>query len=236
MDRFVIRPNGPLEGTVFAGGAKNSALKLMAACLLAEGEHRLHNVPHILDVQIMSEMLEALGVRVRRDGDVLVVDVPPTEGLVPEAPYELVERMRASIVVLGPLLGRCGNARLSMPGGDDFGSRPINFHVDGLRDMGTDVRDPARRHRGHRATVSDRPRLLGTRLMLDYPSHTATDNLMMAAVLAKGTTVIENAAREPEVCDLADYLNAMGARVRGAGTSRVEITGVAGARAGRAHG
>jgi UDP-N-acetylglucosamine 1-carboxyvinyltransferase len=146
--------------------------------------------------------------------------------VVPEAPYELVEKMRASIVVLGPLLARCGHARLSMPGGDDFGSRPINFHVDGLREMGTEF---VTRHGFIEGTVtpmSDRRRLVGTRLVLDYPSHTTTDNLMMAAALAKGTTVIENAAREPEVCDLADFLNAMGARVAGAGTSRLEITGV----------
>ena len=137
VDRLVIRPNGPLSGAVRVGGAKNSALKLMAACLLAEGRHRLRNVPDIVDVQIMTEMLSALGVSVVREGDVLVVDVPPADELSPEAPYELVDKMRASVVVLGPLLARCGHARLSMPGGDDFGSRPINFHVNGLAGMGT---------------------------------------------------------------------------------------------------
>jgi UDP-N-acetylglucosamine 1-carboxyvinyltransferase len=226
VDRLVIRPNGPLAGTVRAGGAKNSVLKLMAACLLAEGRHELRNVPDIVDVQIMTDMLQALGVRVTRRGSVLVVDVPATDRLSPEAPYELVDKMRASVVVLGPLLARCGNARLSMPGGDDFGSRPINFHVNGLADMGTQF---ATRHGFIEGTVESAaagPRLVGTRIVLDYPSHTTTDNLMMAATLAKGTTVIENAAREPEVCDLADYLNAMGASVRGAGTSRIEITGV----------
>ncbi len=226
MDRLVIRPNGPLAGTVRAGGAKNSALKLMAACLLAEGRHELRNVPHIVDVQIMADMLSALGVSVAREGDLLVVDVPSADRLSPEAPYELVDKMRASIVVLGPLLARCGNARLSMPGGDDFGSRPINFHVNGLADMGTHF---VTRHGFIEGTVESGgagPRLVGTRIVLDYPSHTTTDNLMMAATLAKGTTVIENAAREPEVCDLADYLNAMGASVSGAGTSRLEITGV----------
>jgi len=225
VDRLVIRPNGPLRGTARAGGAKNSALKLMAACLLAEGRHELHNVPRIVDVQIMAEMLEALGVSVRRDGETLVIDVPDADGLSPVAPYELVEKMRASIVVLGPLLARCGHARLSMPGGDDFGSRPINFHVNGLADMGTNF---VTRHgfiEGTVETTADRRRLVGTRIVLDYPSHTTTDNLMMAATLAKGTTVIDNAAREPEVCDLADYLNAMGSSVQGAGTSRLEITG-----------
>ena len=226
MDRLVIRPNGPIAGTVRAGGAKNSALKLMAACLLAEGRHELHNVPNIVDVQIMADMLGALGVGVGRQGDILVVDVPPADRLSPEAPYELVDKMRASIVVLGPLLARCGYARLSMPGGDDFGSRPINFHINGLADMGTRF---VTRHGFIEGTVDSGaagPRLVGSRIVLDYPSHTTTDNLMMAATLAKGTTIIENAAREPEVCDLAQYLNAMGASIRGAGTSSVEITGV----------
>jgi UDP-N-acetylglucosamine 1-carboxyvinyltransferase len=227
VERLVIRPNGPLRGTARAGGAKNSVLKLMAACLLAEGRHRLTNVPQIVDVQIMSEMLEALGVRVIQQGQDLWIDVPAAADLHPVAPYELVERMRASIVVLGPLLARCGHARLSMPGGDDFGSRPINFHLDGLAAMGTRFE---MRHGFIEGTVESGaagPRLVGGRIVLDYPSHTTTDNLMMAAVLAKGTTVIDNAAREPEVCDLADYLNSMGAVVRGSGTARLEIEGVA---------
>jgi UDP-N-acetylglucosamine 1-carboxyvinyltransferase len=226
VDRLVIRPNGPLEGVVQAGGAKNSALKLMAACLLAEGRHELRNVPHVVDVQIMADMLEALGVHVERAGDALVVDVPAVDALLPEAPYELVGKMRASIVVLGPLLARCGNARLSMPGGDDFGSRPINFHVNGLADMGTRFVTSHGVIEGTVESGAAGPRLVGTRIVLEYPSHTTTDNLMMAASLAKGTTVIENAAREPEVRDLADYLNAMGASVSGAGTSHIEINGV----------
>jgi UDP-N-acetylglucosamine 1-carboxyvinyltransferase len=227
-DRFVIRPNGPLGGTVRAGGAKNSALKLMAACLLAEGRHELANVPRIADVDTMAEVLAALGATVERRPDgMLVVDSPAPAALVPEAPYDLVERMRASIVVLGPLLARCGHARVSMPGGDDFGDRPIDFHLHGLGAMG------ARFETAHgyvEGVVDGGPsgaaRLVGTRVVLEYPSHTATDNLLMAAVLAKGTTVIENAAREPEVCDLANFLNSMGGCVRGAGTSRIEVEGV----------
>jgi UDP-N-acetylglucosamine 1-carboxyvinyltransferase len=226
VDRLVIRPSGPLAGTVRAGGAKNSALKLMAACLLAEGRHELRNVPDIVDVLIMCEMLGALGVEVWREREVLVVDVPPPEELSPVAPYELVEKMRASLVVLGPLLARCGHARLSMPGGDDFGSRPINFHLDGLSEMGAAFRLEHGFIDGSVDRHAAGSRLTGARIVLGYPSHTTTDNLMMAAALAKGTTVIDNAAREPEVCDLADYLNAMGARVAGAGTSRLEITGV----------
>jgi UDP-N-acetylglucosamine 1-carboxyvinyltransferase len=226
VDRLVIRPNGPLSGTVRAGGAKNSALKLMAACLLAEGRHLLVNVPQIRDVDIMTEMLTALGATVSRSstGD-LVVDSPATADLVPEAPYELVEKMRASVVVLGPLLARCGRARVSMPGGDDFGSRPIDFHVNGLAAMGTQFETVHGFIDGRVRTGGGRDRLVGTHIVLDYPSHTATDNLMMAAALAKGTTVIENAAREPEVSDLAGYLCAMGATIRGAGTARIEVEG-----------
>ncbi len=226
VDCFLVRPNGPLAGTVQAGGAKNSVLKLMAACLLAEGCHELHNVPDIIDVELMAEVLRALGASVeRRDSGVLVVESPPAAELVPEAPYELVERMRASIVVLGPLLVRTGRARISMPGGDDFGGRPIDFHINGLGSMGASF------HASHgyvEGTLDPEGpgRLVGTRIVLEYPSHTATDNLLMAAVLAKGTTVIENAAREPEVCDLVAFLTSMGAVVRGAGTSRLEIDGV----------
>lgn len=227
VDCFVVRPNGPLSGTIHAGGAKNSVLKLMVACLLAEGRHTLHNVPHITDVDHMAELLGALGVKVvRRPDGGLDIDTPPPDELVPAAPYELVERMRASVVVLGPLLARCGYAKVSVPGGDDFGNRPINFHLSGLESFGVSFTTS---HGYIEGTVGDGgpgSRLVGQRVVLEYPSHTATDNLMMAAVLAKGTTVIENAAREPEVCDLAACLNAMGAKVRGAGTSRIDIEGV----------
>jgi UDP-N-acetylglucosamine 1-carboxyvinyltransferase len=222
MDSFVVEPNGPLSGTVTVGGAKNSALKLMAACLLSEGRHTLRNVPRIVDVDIMSEVLEALGAGVSRlPGGELVVDSPPASTLVPEAPYQLVERMRASIVVLGPLLARCGRARVSMPGGDDFGNRPIDFHLSGLSTMGTQFESA----HGYVEGTVEAGRLVGGRVVLEYPSHTATDNLLMAAAAAKGTTVIENAAREPEVRDLAAFLTSMGATVRGAGTSRLEIEG-----------
>ncbi|MGH9068424.1 MAG: UDP-N-acetylglucosamine 1-carboxyvinyltransferase [Acidimicrobiales bacterium] len=219
MDRFLVRPGAPLSGTVRVGGAKNSALKLMAACLLAQGSHRLSSVPRITDVEIMADILRALGATVTWTGpDELTLDVPAD--LVPDAPYELVEKMRASIVVLGPLLARMGRARISMPGGDDFGSRPIDFHIHGLEAMGTTFTTE------HGYVEGRAGRLLGTRIVLSFPSHTTTDNLVMAAVLAKGTTVIENAAKEPEVADLASFLNHMGAQVAGAGTSRIEIEGV----------
>ncbi|MDA8072578.1 MAG: UDP-N-acetylglucosamine 1-carboxyvinyltransferase [Actinomycetota bacterium] len=229
-DRFVVRPSGPLSGTVHAGGAKNSALKLMAASLLAEGRHVLRNVPRITDVEIMADVLRATGATVQRlapgdrggdDPGDLVIEVPAT--LVPEAPYELVEKMRASVVVLGPFLARCGRARVSMPGGDDFGHRPIDMHLSGLGSMGVTFEVAHGYVEG--ASAGGGP-LVGAHIVLEYPSHTVTDNLLMAAALAKGTTVIENAAREPEVQDLAAMLVSMGATVRGAGTSRVEVEGV----------
>ena len=201
------------------GGAKNSVLKLMAACLLAPGTHRLHNAPRIRDVDIMGDLLASIGVTVRWEAErTLRLDVP--EQVEPEAPYELVERMRASVVVLGPLLARCGEARVSLPGGDDFGPRPINWHLSGLASMGAEIET------SHGYILARAARLHGTRIVLEFPSHTTTDNLLMAAVLAKGTTVIDNAAREPEVSDLAACLNRMGARIIGAGTSTIEVEGV----------
>jgi UDP-N-acetylglucosamine 1-carboxyvinyltransferase len=227
VDRFVVTPNGPLSGTVRAGGAKNSVLKLMAACLLAEGRHVLTNVPRITDVDIMGELLGAMGVEVTRGRtpDELVVTTPAD--VTPEAPHELVEKMRASVVVLGPLLARHGYAKVAMPGGDDFGPRPIDMHLHALGTMGAVFESSHGYVEGRvESTVSSVPRLLGNRVVLEYPSHTGTDNVLMAATLAKGTTIIENAAREPEVKDLAEFLNAMGARITGAGTSRIEVEGV----------
>ena len=222
-DEIVVEPGGPLRGTVGAGGAKNSALKLMAACLLAEGRTVLSNVPRISDVETMARVLRAMGAEVERleDGDVAVT-TPPADGLVPAGPYELFERMRASVVVLGLLLARCGAVHVPLPGGDDFGDRPIDFHINGLTAMGARFESS---HGEVRGTVPG-GRLVGTRVVLEYPSHTATDNLLMAAVLAKGTTVIENAAKEPEVADLAAMLCDMGAVVHGAGTSRIVVEGV----------
>ena len=241
-DSFVVRSGPPLAGSVVLGGAKNSALKLMAAALLTEGRTRLTNVPHIIDVETMSDVLISMGVNVTRPGgtgvdgarrgagagratgdgaadDTIEIDVPAE--LRPEAPYELVERMRASVVVLGPLLARCGEAKVSMPGGDDFGHRPIDMHLRGLEAMGATF------EASHGYVVGRAGRLRGARIVLEFPSHTCTDNLLMAAVLAEGTTVIDNAAREPEVSDLAALLNRMGARITGAGTSTIEVEGVA---------
>ncbi len=223
VKRIIVTPGPPLSGRVFAGGAKNSVLKLMAACLLAEGTYVIENAPDINDVMIMAEMLRALGCEVMFGEEQLTIVSPPTAAMIPEAPYELVEKMRASIVVLGPLLARCGSARVSLPGGDDFGSRPIDIHLDGLAMMGARF---VTTHGFIEATASDAcGRLTGAHLVLEYPSHTATDNLLMAAAAAKGTTVIENAAREPEVADLAAMLISMGASITGAGTSRIVVEG-----------
>ena len=210
-------------GEARAYGAKNAVLKQMAACLLASGEHRLTNVPRISDVVVMSELLIALGCRVSTPKEhELSIIVPEADQLHPVAPAHLFESMRASIVVLGPLLARCGEANMALPGGDDFGQRPINFHTEGLSAMGaTFHNDRSSIH----ATSSSR-RLRATRITLEYPSHTATDNLLMAAVLAEGRTIIDNAAREPEVEDLGRQLIAMGARIEGLGTSLLTIDGV----------
>src|SRR5205807_1019755 len=219
VDRIGVRGTGPLEGSVAVEGAKNSVLKLMAASLMAEGRSVLRNVPRIVDVEIMSDLLTSMGADVRRAEDhVLTIDVGTD--ITPEAPYELVERMRASIVVLGPLLARNGYARVALPGGDNFGPRPIDMHISGLEALGV------RFDSAHGYIEARCDALIGNRVVLEFPSVGATENLLMAAVRAKGTTVIDNAAREPEIADLADFLVAMGARVYGAGTSTIEIEGV----------
>jgi UDP-N-acetylglucosamine 1-carboxyvinyltransferase len=219
MAAIRVRPSGPLEGTVAVGGAKNSVLKLLAATLLAPGEYVLRNVPRIQDVTWMGELLEVIGCTVERPERHVLRVVRPAE-ITPEAPYDLVERMRASIVVLGPLLASTGRARVSMPGGDDFGSRPIDMHLRGLEALG--VRFEVR----HGYIEAETAGLQGTRILLEYPSVGATENALMAAVLAKGTTLIDNAAREPEIWDLASFLNRMGARIFGAGTSTITVEGV----------
>ena len=222
MRRIVVRAGNPLRGEVAVSGAKNSVLKCMAATLLAPGRHVISNVAAIEDVTVMGDVLTAMGVSVDRSGlehdATLVIDVP--EVCTPEAPYEVAERIRASIVVLGPLLARFGRAKVPMPGGDDFGSRPIDMHIKGFEALGAHI---TVRHGDLEATADG---LRGARIVLDYPSVGATENLLMAAVLAKGTSVIENAAREPEIGDVVDLLNAMGAQIDGGGTSTLTIDGV----------
>jgi len=220
MTQFRVRANGPLEGVVQVSGAtKNSGLKQMAAALLVPGVTQLRNMPPVRDLEVMIELLHAIGARVEQAGnDVLRVDA--SAELTPEAPYELVTRMRASFNVLGPLLARCGEARVALPGGDNIGSRKVDMHLRGLEAMGADV-EVAHGYVNARAEL-----LHGARVVLEFPSVGATENLMCAAVLAKGSTVIENAAREPEVADLAAFLDRMGAHVVGSGTSTIEIEGV----------
>ncbi len=209
----------PLEGEVRISGAKNATLPILAATLLADGPVTVGNVPHLHDVTTTIELLGRMGVGVTIN-DKLGVEVDPREIREFYAPYELVKTMRASILVLGPLVARFGSADVSLPGGCAIGARPVNLHIQGLQQMGADVRVEG----GYiRAKAS---RLHGAHIVMDLVSVTGTENLMMAAALADGTTIIENAAREPEVVDLADCLNQMGADVRGAGTDTLEIVGV----------
>lgn len=219
VDSIFVRGGTPLSGSVGVLGAKNAVLKHMVATLLAPGTHTIENVPNILDVEIMGRVLEHVGARCSRDGSTLTITVPEDPN--PEAPLDLVRQMRASILVLGALLARTGEARVALPGGDNFGSRPIDFHVKGLEEMGAQFE---LRHGVLHGSAPDG--LVGTEVFLEFPSVGATENLLLAGVLAKGTTTISNAAREPELTDLAEYLMKMGAKIDGAGTSTLEIHGV----------
>jgi UDP-N-acetylglucosamine 1-carboxyvinyltransferase len=221
MDKLKIRGGLRLQGSVPIGGAKNSALKMLAAALLTRHELVLTNVPVLADISTMSRLLTGMGVSVARDRDAVTVC---SDGLhSTEASYDLVKTMRASIVVLGPLLARAGSARVSLPGGCAIGARPVDQHLKGLQALGAQIRIE---HGYIVADLGSNQRLRGARIVTDLVTVTGTENLMMAATLAEGETVIENAAREPEVADLAACLNRMGARVRGAGTDRIVIEGV----------
>lgn len=221
VDRFRVVGGGPLAGEIAVVGAKNSALKLMAAALLAVGESVLTNVPDIVDVAIMAELLRRLGCTVEQDvvAGRVSIDVPDQLGH--RADYELVRAMRASISVLGPLTARCGMADVAVPGGDAIGSRGLDLHASGLTALGATV------HVDHGYLVAEAPDgLVGAPITLEFPSVGATENVLMAAVLARGTTTLDNAAREPEIVDLARMLQAMGAGVEGAGTSTIQVSGV----------
>ena len=219
MERFFIEGGNRLYGEVEVSGAKNAALKLIAATLLAPGKTVLHNVPRIKDVETMLAVLEGLGAKTEFSGSTLSIDASSVDSYT--APYDLVRQMRASIVVLGPLVARFGEAEVSAPGGCNLGLRKFNFHLNGLRALGAEV------GLDHGFIEATAPRgLQGAEINFEYPSVTATENVMMAAVLARGTTIIENGAREPEVVALADFLNLMGARIYGAGAGRIVIEGV----------
>ena len=219
MDRLQIEGGVALSGDVRISGAKNAALPIIAAALLADEPLILSNVPHLHDVTTMIALLGNMGVQVTIDEQFNIeVDPRPTTKYV--APYDLVKTMRASILVLGPLLARYGQAEVSLPGGCAIGARPVNLHVDGLRAMGAEI------HIEHGYIRATCKRLKGTRLVLEMVTVTGTENLLMAAVLAEGETIIENAAREPEVVDLANLLIAMGANIQGAGTDKIVVQGV----------
>jgi UDP-N-acetylglucosamine 1-carboxyvinyltransferase len=219
VERFFVEGGSRLYGDVTVSGAKNAALKMIAAALLARGRTTLRNVPRIRDVETMLAVLDVLGVETGFEGNTLSIDAGEVHSYT--APYDLVRQMRASIVVLGPLVARFGEAEVSAPGGCNLGLRKFNFHLDGLRALGAEIDLD---HGFIKATAPGG--LRGAEVNFEYPSVTATENVMMAAVLARGTTVIENGAREPEVVALADLLNRMGASVFGAGTGRIVIEGV----------
>jgi UDP-N-acetylglucosamine 1-carboxyvinyltransferase len=222
MERFRVVGGARLSGVVKVSGAKNSALKLMAATLLAPGKSTITNLPDIADVEYMAELLTRLGckVQISKDKSEVSIDVP--NEIAHRADYDLVRKLRASINVLGPLVTRVKKAEVALPGGDAIGSRGLDFHIDGLTQMGAQV------HSEHGYVIAEAPTgLVGAAITLEFPSVGATENIMTAAVLAKGVTTIDNAAREPDVVDLGEFLIAMGAKISGLGSHTIEVTGVA---------
>ena len=218
MAKIIVRKSNPLNGSVRIDGAKNAVLPIIAATLLAKGKSVLREVPNLKDVHVISDLLRHLGAEVEYEGTTLTVDA--TNLTTYDAPYELVRKMRASFLVMGPLLARFNHTKLSMPGGCAIGTRPIDLHLKGFKALGADV------VMDHGFVEAKTDKLVGSKLYLDFPSVGATENIMMAAVLAEGTTIIENAAEEPEIVDLANFLNEMGADVKGAGTNTIRIKGV----------
>ncbi|KJR97880.1 MAG: UDP-N-acetylglucosamine 1-carboxyvinyltransferase [Desulfobulbaceae bacterium BRH_c16a] len=219
MEKLIIEGGRPLRGEVKISGAKNAALPLMAATLLAPGKHKLRNVPDLRDTRTFIRLLENLGVKSERTGDLLILD--STHLVDAEAPYSLVKTMRASVLVLGPLLARLGKAKVSLPGGCAIGARPINFHIMGLERLGV----VCKLEGGYVDAHVEGP-MRGDVIYFDIPSVTGTENLLMAAVLAEGTTVLKNAAREPEIGNLIDMLLSMGARIEGRGSDKLIVHGV----------
>jgi UDP-N-acetylglucosamine 1-carboxyvinyltransferase len=221
MERFRVVGGARLSGTVKVSGAKNSALKLMAATLLASGKSTITNLPDIADVEYMGELLTRLGCKVSIDKGRSEVSIDVPEKIAHRADYDLVRKLRASINVLGPLITRVGKAEVALPGGDAIGSRGLDFHINGLTDMGAKI------HSAHGYVIAEAPSgLNGAKITLEFPSVGATENIMTAATLAKGVTTIDNAAREPDVVDLGEFLISMGAKITGLGSHTIEITGV----------
>jgi UDP-N-acetylglucosamine 1-carboxyvinyltransferase len=220
MDKIIVEGGRRIAGEVRISGAKNAALPILFAALLADGWHTFHNVPRLRDITSTLELIAKLGAQVERHGTTIRINAAALNCC--EAPYDLVRKMRASVLVLGPLVARMQRARVSLPGGCAIGARPINLHLEGIRKLGADITLE------HGYVEANARRLTGADIFFDTVTVTGTENLMMAAVLAEGTTVLRNAAREPEVVALADALTAMGARIEGAGTAVVTIEGVAG--------
>lgn len=219
MAKILVEKSGPLNGTIKINGAKNAVLPILAATLLASDTCTLEEIPSLRDVSVMGELLTALGAKVTplKEG---VMTIDPSGEIFSEAPYELIQKMRASFFVMGPLLAKNGVARISMPGGCAIGARPIDLHLKGFAALGAEI------ELGHGFVEAKAEKLVGATIYLDFPSVGATENIMMAATLAEGTTIIENAAEEPEIIDLANFLNKLGANVKGAGTDTIRILGV----------
>ncbi|ABO51650.1 UDP-N-acetylglucosamine 1-carboxyvinyltransferase [Desulforamulus reducens MI-1] len=217
-EKIIISGGRPLTGSIRVSGAKNAVLPILAASLLTTTQTRLLDVPDLADVGVICSVLQELGTRIEKTKEELVISIPSLQHI--EAPYEYVRKMRASFLVMGPLLAREGRARISLPGGCAIGTRPIDLHLKGFSALGADIRYGS----GHIEAVAKE--LTGADIYLDFPSVGATENIMMAAVLARGQTTIENAAEEPEIVDLANFLNAMGAKIKGAGTKVIRINGV----------
>ena len=221
MEKLIVKGGNRLVGAVKTSGAKNAVLPIIAASILGTTPSHLDEVPMLEDVHTISEVLKCLGLAVECSPEKNVLDIDSTEITSYEAPYELVRTMRASFLVMGPLLARIGKARISMPGGCAIGARPIDIHLKGFEALGVKIKQ------GHGYIEASAPEgLKGTSIYFDFPSVGATENIMMAASLAEGTTILENAAEEPEIVDLANYLNKMGAKIRGAGTDTIRIEGV----------
>ena len=218
LNKIIVAGGNTLEGKITVSGAKNAVLPIIAASLLTPEPVRIDDVPELLDVDVMCQVIGAFGASIRREGSQLYISTPEITSV--EAPHDLVSKMRASIVTMGPLLARTGRVRISHPGGCAIGSRPINWHLKGLEALGAEV------HMDHGYLDVKASALKGARIYLDFPSVGATENIMMAAAVAEGTTLIENAAQEPEIIDLANFINQMGGKIRGAGTSVIRIEGV----------
>ena len=221
MAKYIVEQSGPLRGEVTISGSKNAVLPIMAATLLSDGVCEINDVPHLLDVDVMCEILRSLGSTVTENWETHTITVAPGDHTISEVPHELVKKMRASIFVMGPLLAKTGSASIALPGGCSIGNRPIDLHNKGLRLLGAKILTG-----DGVVEAMARNGLDGALVYLDFPSVGATENIMMAATLARGTTVIENAAEEPEIVDLANFLNKMGAKIKGAGTDTIRIEGV----------